>query len=171
MGCSSSAFDVAKRAPQFQKDMIQYQAMQLAEREIRKLFDEFRKVDVDGSGSIALSELLVYINLPITNFTRKVFSIFDDDQSGEIDFREFVLALWNYCTLTSVTLGKPFYIFLRIRTTVTVKPFGFHADMFAFDLYDADGSGEISPSEVTQMLSDIFGKHEMKTNQHAKAYD
>jgi len=41
--------------------------------------------------------------------------------------------------------------------------------MFAFDMYDSDGSGEISPNEVTQMLTDIFGKHEMKTNQHAKA--
>ena len=42
--------------------------------------------------------------------------------------------------------------------------------MFAFDLYDSDGSGEISPTEVTQMLTDLFGKNEVKTNQHAKAY-
>jgi len=40
--------------------------------------------------------------------------------------------------------------------------------MFAFDMYDSDGSGEISPNEVTQMLTDLFGKHEVKTNQHAK---
>ena len=111
MGCSSSAFDVAKRAPQFQIDMIQYQAMQLSERDIRKLFYEFRKVDVDGSGSIALSELLVYLELSATPFTEKVFSIFDDDRSGEIDFKEFVLALWNYCTLTSATLGNYDIIF------------------------------------------------------------
>jgi len=42
--------------------------------------------------------------------------------------------------------------------------------MFAFDMYDSDGSGEISPNEVTQMLNDLFGKQEVKTNQHAKAY-
>lgn len=42
--------------------------------------------------------------------------------------------------------------------------------MFAFDLYDSDGSGEISPTEVTQMLTDLFGKQDVKTNQHAKAY-
>lgn len=41
--------------------------------------------------------------------------------------------------------------------------------MFAFDLYDNDGSGELSPAEVIQMLADIFGKTEVKTNAHAKA--
>jgi hypothetical protein len=30
--------------------------------------------------------------------------------------------------------------------------------MFAFDLYDTDGSGELSASEVTRMLKDIYGK-------------
>lgn len=105
MGCKTSAFEVAKRSEQFRKDMVQYQAMQLSEREVRKLFNEFRKVDVDGSGSIALPELLAHLDLPVTAFTQKVFSIFDEDGSGEVDFKEFVMTLWNYCTLTSSTLG------------------------------------------------------------------
>eukprot|EP01032_Pedospumella_encystans_P011241 gene11241-13081_t len=146
MGCSTSAFDNEKRSPQFQKDLVQYQAMQLSEKEVRKLYNEFRKVDMDNSGSIGLPELLAHLDLPVTPFTQKVFSIFDDDGSGEVDFKEFVMTLWNYCTLTAATL-----------------------EMFAFDMYDSDGSGEISPTEVTQMLTDIFGKQEVKTNQHAKA--
>jgi len=40
--------------------------------------------------------------------------------------------------------------------------------MFAFDLYDTDGSGELSPSEVIKLLQEIFGKNEMKTDVHAK---
>lgn len=40
--------------------------------------------------------------------------------------------------------------------------------MFAFDLYDRDGSGELSPAEVTRMVQDIYGKGEAKTNFHAK---
>eukprot|EP01032_Pedospumella_encystans_P023367 gene23367-26451_t len=120
--------------------------MQLSEKEVRKLFNEFRKVDMDNSGSIGLPELLAHLDLPVTDYTQKVFSIFDEDRSGEVEFKEFVMTLRNYCTLTSSTL-----------------------EMFAFDMYDSDGSGEISPNEVTQMLTDIFGKHEMKTNQHAKA--
>ena len=41
--------------------------------------------------------------------------------------------------------------------------------MFAFDLYDADSSGELSAGEVLTLISDIFGKHEMKNSKHAKA--
>ena len=44
----------------------------------------------------------------------------------------------------------------------------FPTDMFAFDLYDTDGSGELSPSEVIKLLQEIFGKNEMKTDVHAK---
>ncbi len=80
--------------------------MQLSEREVRKLYNEFRKVDMDNSGSIGLPELLAHLDLPVTPFTEKVFSIFDDDGSGEIDFKEFVMTLWNYCTLTAATLGN-----------------------------------------------------------------
>ena len=48
--------------------------------------------------------------------------------SGEIDFREFVIALWNYCTL-----GKAALI------------------LFAFDLYDNDNSGKIDIDEITDV--------------------
>ena len=44
----------------------------------------------------------------------------DEDQSGEIDFREFVIAIWNYCSFTKSALI-----------------------LFAFDLYDIDNSGTI----------------------------
>ena len=55
--------------------------------------------------------MLEYLHLERTKFTKRIFRIFDEDGSGQIDFREFVIALWNYCTL-----GKPALI------------------MFAFDL-------------------------------------
>lgn len=40
--------------------------------------------------------------------------------------------------------------------------------MFAFDLYDKDGSGELSGKEVTHMLQDIYGKKECKSNYLAR---
>ncbi|KAJ1442905.1 hypothetical protein B484DRAFT_321842 [Ochromonadaceae sp. CCMP2298] len=118
--------------------------MKLSKVEVKKLYRIFRLVDVDGSGTIALAELLVHIDLDRTSFTKRIFSIFDDDKSGEIDFKEFVLALWNYCTLSTATL-----------------------DMFAFDLYDTDGSGELSGGEVSRMLKDIYGGN-VKDNMLAK---
>jgi Ca2+-binding EF-hand superfamily protein len=44
-----------------------------------------------------------------------------------------------------------------------IEPFSI-LDVFAFDLYDKDGSGELSSSEVLHMVQDIFGKSEMKVN-------
>ena len=67
-------------------------------------------MDVDDSGCIELVELLVHIDLERTKFTERIFSIFDEDGSGQIDFREFVLSLWNYCTLSNATLGTYIYI-------------------------------------------------------------
>jgi hypothetical protein len=40
-------------------------------------------------------------------------------------------------------------------------------DMFAFDLYDKDSSGELSGNEVARMLKDIYGKNEAKHNFNA----
>lgn len=82
------------------------------------------------------------LDIERTKFSMRVFSIFDEDSSGEIDFREFVLALWNYCTLGRATLV-----------------------LFAFDLYDKDSSGEISSDEVIQMLIDVYGKKYKKNSQ------
>lgn len=58
-----------------------------------------------------------------------MFSIFDTDKSGEIDFKEFVLALWNFCACSDTALR-----------------------IFAFDLYDADSSGKIEIKEIEFML-------------------
>lgn len=142
--CCSSAAKFYDKNPQFTKWRIQFESLRLTPREIQKMYKVFRKVDFDGSGAIGLGELLAHIDVERTKFSERIFSIFDEDGSGEIDFREFVLSLWNYCTLTKATL-----------------------DMFAFDLYDNDASGELSAKEIQVMLKDIYGK-EVKTNVFAK---
>lgn len=58
--------------------------------------------------------------------------IFDEDGSGSVDFREFVMSLWNYCTLSKAALI-----------------------MFAFDLYDNNNSGEIDIDEVELLLKEV----------------
>mmetsp|Transcript_18568 Transcript_18568/g.25651 ORF Transcript_18568/g.25651 Transcript_18568/m.25651 type:complete len:415 (-) Transcript_18568:523-1767(-) len=132
------------RYSKLSKWKAQFEALKLREREVEKIFNIFKKVDVDGSGSIELVELLVHIDLDRTTFTERIFSIFDEDGSGEIDFREFVLSLWNYCTLSKSTL-----------------------DLFAFDLYDVDSSGYLSVAEIDGMLKDVYGKNAM-SNQYAR---
>jgi Ca2+-binding EF-hand superfamily protein len=50
-----------------------------------------------------------------------------------VDFREFVLTVWNYCTLSPTTLG-----------------------MFSFDLYDEQKTGVLSLDDLDTMLREIF---------------
>ncbi len=51
---------------------------------------------------------------------------------GSLNYPEFFISLWNFCTLTHNTLVK-----------------------FTFDLYDIDGSGELSIDEVFAMVRTI----------------
>lgn len=116
MGCSqSAAYDKITTHPRFAEWMEKFGALQISKSEALKLYTVFHRADLDGGGTINLLELLTVIDLERTPFTKRVFSIFDDDGSGDIDFGEFVLALWNYCTLSKVSLGKG-VIDLALRT-------------------------------------------------------
>ena len=69
--------------------------------DIGRLHSVYRKIDIDGSNSIelAVSELLAFLDLDRTRFTKRIFTMFDEDSSGLLDFNESALSLWNYCTL------------------------------------------------------------------------
>lgn len=113
----------------------QFDALLLTPEEVGKLYEIFRSADVDASGHITVQELFAHLATEATFFRDRVFNLFDEDGSGKIDFREFVLSLWNYCTLSKASLV-----------------------IFAFDLYDADSTGQLSPKEIHNMLVDLYGK-------------
>ena len=60
-----------------------------------RLHEQFVIIDKDGSGAIELWELLDYLDLQRNRFAKRVFAIFDADGSNQIDFKEFVVALWT----------------------------------------------------------------------------
>jgi Ca2+-binding EF-hand superfamily protein len=75
----------------------------------------------------------------------RIFQLFDSDKSGQVDFHECALCLWTFCTLEEDELV-----------------------MFAYELYDMDGSGSMDKAEVQQILEDVYGK-QFATNPMAKA--
>ncbi len=83
-----------------------FEALQLHYSAVGRLHEIFRAVDIDNSGTIELNELLNFLNVDRSPFRNRVFQMCDEDHSNSIDFREFVLAMWNYCTLSRHTLGK-----------------------------------------------------------------
>lgn len=109
MGCGGSkgkSFESVINKPTFRESLVVFHSLQLSRTDLKKMYKVFTAMDIDGSGSISLAELLAHLDLPRTAYTEKIFSIFDDDGSGAIDFREFILSVWNYCTLTKINLGK-----------------------------------------------------------------
>ena len=98
------------------------------------------------SGNIDIAELLVHVKLEYTPFTQRVFSLFDSDNSGFVDFHELCLCLWGYCSLDEDELV-----------------------LFAYELYDADASGIMDRSEVSLLLMDVYGKT-FQSNPMTKSY-
>ena len=116
-----------------------FESLGLKEDDVARLHEQFLRIDKDGSGTIELWEMLDHLDLKRNRFAKRVFAIFDVDGSNEIDFREFVVALWQYCTL-----GRAQLI------------------MFAFDLYDRDSSGAIDFEEFNTMLKELYGRRYAK---------
>ena len=77
------------------KHRSEFERLYLSEDELARLFEIYVKIDQDYSGEISTWELLEYLRLERTKFTKRIFRIFDEDGSGQIDFREFVIALWS----------------------------------------------------------------------------
>lgn len=83
-----------------------FKALGLRYGEIRKLHKVFRNMDEDSDGLLSVGDILSILNIERTRFTERIFEVFDSRRTGVFDFREFVLSLWNYCTLGKGSLSK-----------------------------------------------------------------
>jgi serine/threonine-protein phosphatase 2B regulatory subunit len=114
-----------------------YTNMGFSENDIAILYNYFCDIDKDASHNIDIMELMEHLNMGSVKekyWLKKLFSMFDDDGSGTIDFHEFVVSTWSYCTLHRATLL-----------------------LFTFDVYDTDHNGSLIMDEMNAMLKDLFG--------------
>jgi Ca2+-binding EF-hand superfamily protein len=61
-------------------------------------------MDATSSGHVDLEAFYRYFKLERSAFGDRVFSVLDEDGSGTVDFREFVLAVWNMCSMDMTAL-------------------------------------------------------------------
>jgi len=66
----------------------------------------FQSIDVDGSGDVDIAEVLVHLHVEKTFFNKRVFGLLDADASGELNFEEFMVGLWNYCSVENEHFGE-----------------------------------------------------------------
>ena len=80
MGCGSSSFEEV-----YPEEWItSFASLQLTKKDLVRLERVFAKIDVSADNRVDIIELLDYLDIPQTAFSRKVFSIFDEDGSANV---------------------------------------------------------------------------------------
>jgi len=105
--------------------------------EIKRLFSRFKKMDLNDSKSVTSNELMEIPALQANPLVQRVIDIFDEDQNGEVDFKEFIQGVSQF----SVKGDKS----SKLR--------------FAFKIYDMDNDGYISNGELFQVLKMMVGSN------------
>jgi len=105
--------------------------------EIRRLLKKFKNLDLDHSRTLSSNEFLSVPQLQQNPLVQRVIDIFDEDQNGEVDFKEFIQGVSQF----SVKGDKS----SKLR--------------FAFKIYDMDNDGYISNGELFQVLKMMVGSN------------
>ena len=50
----------------------------------------FKKLDLDNNGALSVEEFMSLPELQQNPLVQRVIDIFDEDQNGEVDFKEFI---------------------------------------------------------------------------------
>mmetsp|Transcript_21536 Transcript_21536/g.28269 ORF Transcript_21536/g.28269 Transcript_21536/m.28269 type:complete len:420 (-) Transcript_21536:355-1614(-) len=118
-----------------------YSSMGFRAPEILKIRDIFLKYDKSLTNRLSYEEFINCLKLPNDlrareRFCKRCFSFFDPHSTGEIEFDEFLITAWHYCSMKADQ-------FLE----------------FAFDLYDPELRGQIRSNGVIMMLIDLHGEN------------
>nr|CAB93677.1 calcineurin B [Schistosoma mansoni] len=105
--------------------------------EIKRLAKRFKKLDLDGSGSLSVKEFMSLPELQQNPLVARVIEIFDTDGNGEVDFKEFINGMSQFSA--------------KGEKEAKLK--------FAFKIYDMDKDGYISNGELFQVLKMMVGNN------------
>ncbi|SCU98537.1 LADA_0H13718g1_1 [Lachancea dasiensis] len=105
--------------------------------EIERLRKRFMKLDRDSSGSIDKAEFMSIPGVSSNPLAGRIMEVFDQDNSGDVDFQEFITGL-------SIFSG-------RGSKDEKLK--------FAFKIYDIDKDGLISNGELFIVLKIMVGNN------------
>eukprot|EP01129_Flabellula_baltica_P017135 TRINITY_DN9404_c0_g1_i1.p1 TRINITY_DN9404_c0_g1~~TRINITY_DN9404_c0_g1_i1.p1 ORF type:complete len:180 (-),score=60.50 TRINITY_DN9404_c0_g1_i1:43-582(-) len=107
-----------------------------SDEELRKLHRRFKKLDVDGSGTLTIDEFMKIPDLAMNPLLERILQIFDENKDNAIQFTEFITALST---------------FSKGDETAKLR--------FAFRVYDIDNDGYISNGELFQVLKMMVGNN------------
>lgn len=104
--------------------------------ELERLLRIFNRIDLDRNGSLSEEEMLKIPELEHNPLARRVIATIDTDGNGEIDYKEFVLAL---------------AVFTLNNRDAKYR--------FTFNLYDVNKDGFISNGDLYHVLKAMVGSN------------
>lgn len=115
----------------------QFLAMGITQSKLTIFHQHFKTIDKVNRDFVTTSQMAEYFGFQKNEFIRKAFNVLAVPKGkvmDTLDFRDFVITLWNYCTL--------------------VDDFG----LFVFAVYDFDGNKELDHEEAVELMKDLYGK-------------
>jgi Ca2+-binding EF-hand superfamily protein len=134
MGCSSSKpFVINEEIFGYDSGCASiYKSIGIPERELSLLHTAFYDMDADDQGVIRLDEFLTYFNLEYCRIFKKIFSAFNEDDSGCMSFASFVLNVWNFLSMNYKKVC-----------------------LFLFRIYDESKRGTLNTAELKELVEDL----------------
>ncbi|KAM3828577.1 lysophosphatidylcholine acyltransferase 2 isoform 2-T2 [Vipera latastei] len=117
---------------------------------IREQLDQFARIaSMSKGGRIGIEEFANYLKLPVSDVLRELFTLFDRNGDGTIDFREYVIGLSILCN--------------PANTEQTIQ--------MAFQLFDIDEDGSITEDEFAQIIRSSLGLPDLDVSNLFKEID
>jgi hypothetical protein len=133
--CGSKSLSVVYAAkPSLEAYKPQFLAMGITQSKLTIFHQHFKSIDKLDTDVVTVPQMIEYFGFGKNEFIRKAFGVLVTNKTKEtLDFRDFVITIWNYCTLAD--------------------DFG----LFVFGVYDFDGNKELDHEEAAELMMDLYG--------------
>eukprot|EP01091_Cochliopodium_minus_P007872 TRINITY_DN1775_c0_g1_i4.p1 TRINITY_DN1775_c0_g1~~TRINITY_DN1775_c0_g1_i4.p1 ORF type:complete len:544 (+),score=136.37 TRINITY_DN1775_c0_g1_i4:153-1784(+) len=105
----------------------------------KQLLEKFASYCKNNTGKVSASEFCQALSIPFNGFTSQLFQLFDVNQDGEIDFREFVSGMFYLSSKNNAEASE------------TIQ--------FCFSAMDKDKDGLVDKNDFKTLFGKISGKN------------
>mmetsp|Transcript_1846 Transcript_1846/g.3495 ORF Transcript_1846/g.3495 Transcript_1846/m.3495 type:complete len:364 (-) Transcript_1846:124-1215(-) len=132
--CGTKECVIYNESPNLKAYQSQFLAMGITQSKLTIFHQHFKTIDKKNKNAITIRQMLQYFGFDKNEFIRKAFSVLLLNKAKDtLSFRDFVLTIWNFCTL-----GDDF-------------------GLFVFAVYDFDGNKELDHEEAVELMTDLYG--------------